>query len=237
MIFVGTCGFPVSRERVFSSMDAVELQETFYDMPNSERMSRLKGEAHPDFKFSVKVFQGITHGPGSPTMKRSKQFTPAENTGNLKPTHQNLELWNSFRKETLALAPSLYIFQTPPSFGSEEQLRDAYEFFKNIQHEAKVGWEPRGKAYNNAEMTIKIFDDLGVVHVYDPFRRSPIKVSGLQYLRLHGKGNGETNYSYIYTDGDLYELHLKVQKYSEAFVMFNNMNMFEDAKAFRSKFL
>ncbi|MEM0123367.1 MAG: DUF72 domain-containing protein [Conexivisphaerales archaeon] len=236
MIFVGTCGFPKSREQIFSTMNAVELQETFYDMPDFKKINRLKSEAPPNFKLSVKVFQGITHHPGSPTMKKAMHFHSDESTGGLKPTSQNLELWNSFIKETAVLAPALYVFQTPPSYGSEEQLRDAYEFFKNIKSDAKIGWEPRGKAYENSGMVVRIFDDLGIVHIVDPLRRSPIS-RGLQYFRLHGKGNRETNYSYNYTDKDLYELYLKVRDFSEAFIMFNNINMFENAKVFMEKFL
>ncbi|MFP3348120.1 MAG: DUF72 domain-containing protein, partial [Thermoproteus sp.] len=33
-VIVGTCGFPRSRREVYRSLDAVELQETFYNLPN-----------------------------------------------------------------------------------------------------------------------------------------------------------------------------------------------------------
>ncbi|MEM4494124.1 MAG: DUF72 domain-containing protein, partial [Pyrobaculum sp.] len=68
-VFVGTCGFPKARRVIFNTLDAAELQETFYNLPDPERMSALRREA-PDFHFTAKVFQGITHPPGSPTLKK-----------------------------------------------------------------------------------------------------------------------------------------------------------------------
>ncbi|MCI4446490.1 MAG: DUF72 domain-containing protein, partial [Pyrobaculum sp.] len=38
-VLVGTCGFPTSRKTIYATLDAVELQETFYNMPNPERMA------------------------------------------------------------------------------------------------------------------------------------------------------------------------------------------------------
>lgn len=237
MIKIGICGFSVKKELIYSTLDVVELQETFYSMPNYEKMKRLRSEAPESFEFSVKVFQGITHDFSSPTMRRAKNFTPSVNTGLLKNTKENLELWDSFKKRTSILKPVMYVFQTPPSYGTEDQLKQAYNFFKEISGEARIGWEPRGKAYENLQMLFKIFDDLSLVHIVDPFKRKPIKPFGLQYFRLHGKGSKEVNYSYNYTDNDLFELYSMVKEYDRAYVMFNNIKMFENAKIFKEKFV
>lgn len=101
-VLVGTCGFPKSRRVIYSTLDAVELQETFYNMPNPEKMAQLRREA-PDFRFTAKVFQGITHSPDSPTFKRTRGFKPGVGHGLLKPTRENLQLWDQF---TEAVAPS-----------------------------------------------------------------------------------------------------------------------------------
>ncbi|MGC9209457.1 MAG: DUF72 domain-containing protein [Nitrososphaeria archaeon] len=237
MIRVGTCGFPVRRELIFRTLDAVELQDTFYSMPDFERIRKLRAEAPEGFHFSVKVFQGITHSASSPTMKRAKNFIPSERVGMLRPTKENLELWDRFRKEVLVLSPVLYVFQSPPSFGSEEDLRNAYEFFRSVQGDGRIGWEPRGKAYENLKLLIKIFEELNVVHIVDPFRRKPFYVSSPMYFRLHGKGSGEVNYSYNYTDSDLLQLYEMIKGYDNSYVMFNNIKMFENAKIFKEKFV
>lgn len=237
MIYVGVCGFPAKRELIFKTLDAVELQDTFYNMPSFERLSKLKSEAPSDFKFSVKVFQGLTHSISSPTMKKAKNFIPSPKHGLLRPTKENLELWERFKKETVVLNPVLYVFQTSQSFGTEDDLKGAYEFFKEIHNEARIGWEPRGKAYENPSYLIKIFEDLGIVHIVDPFRRKPITSSGFQYFRLHGRGGEEVNYGYNYTDADLLELYQRVKDYEESYVMFNNIKMFDNAKIFKTKFV
>ena len=237
MIKTGICGFSAKRELIYSTLDAVELQETFYSMPNAEKIRKLRIEAPENFDFSVKVFQGITHGFNSPTMKKAKNFTPNANVGLLKDTRENLELWEIFKKQTSVLNPVVYVFQTPPSFGSEDQLKQAYSFFREINGEARIGWEPRGKAYENLQLLLKIFEDLSLIHIVDPFKKKPIKAFGLQYFRLHGKGSGEVNYGYNYTDNDLFELYNMVKNYDRVYVMFNNIKMFENAKIFKERFV
>ena len=57
------------------------------------------------------------------------------------------------------------------------------------------------------------------------------------YFRLHGKGSGEVNYSYNYTDSDLLQLYEMIKGYDNSYVMFNNVKMFENAKIFKEKFV
>ncbi len=227
---VGTCGFPVSRALIFSTLDAVELQETFYSMPDPVRMKYLRNNAPEGFEFAVKVFQGITHGPESPTMRRAKNFKPGNDLGKLKPSRANVELWESFYRAVKPLGPSFYVFQTPPSFGSNEDMKNALEFFK-ITGNQRIGWEPRGRSFENIAALKDIFKETGIVHVYDPFRRDPLVKCEISYIRLHGIGNRDTNYGYRYTENDLKELiNKKLSGMSQVYVMFNNIYMFENAK-------
>ncbi len=96
---VGTCGFPTARSRYYSLFKVVELQDTFYDLPTQERMSNLRREAPADFQFAVKVFQGLTHTSDSPTwrrIRRARLTGDLSNYGSLRPTRENLELWDEF---------------------------------------------------------------------------------------------------------------------------------------------
>jgi uncharacterized protein YecE (DUF72 family) len=229
---VGTCGFPVSRALIFSTLDAVELQETFYSMPDPNKMKRLRNNSPEGFEFTVKVFQGITHGQESPTMRRARNFKPQNDLGKLKPSKANIELWESFYAAVEPLRPSFFVFQTPPSFGTDVDMKNALEFFK-ITGNKRIGWEPRGISFKNTEVLKKIFEETGIVHVYDPLRRNPLANSEILYIRLHGIGNKDTNYSYRYTEGDLKELNKKILGKSQVYVMFNNIYMFENAKEFK----
>lgn len=228
-MIVGTCGFPRGRREVYRRLDGVELQETFYNMPDEEKMKRLAAEAPPGFVFTVKVFQGLTHPAGSPTYKRTKGFRPGEGHGYLRPTKENLELWDEFKKRVERLKPRVYVFQTPPSMRAD-MLREALEFFKSISGEGTYAWEPRGEVAK-IEGLDYILAEVGVSLVVDPLRRG-VPRSPVHYFRLHGLGKGEVNYRYKYTDEDLKRL-AELVRGLDAYVMFNNVYMFEDAVRFK----
>jgi len=63
--------------------------------------------------------------------------------------------------------------------------------------------------------------------VYDPFQRQPVH-GNLAYFRLHGIGG----YRYRYKDEDLTLLKW-CRPYGEAYCLFNNVSMFEDAMRFK----
>jgi uncharacterized protein YecE (DUF72 family) len=76
-----------------------------------------------------------------------------------------------------------------------------------------------------------------MVHVVDLLRHDPASSVCLVYCRLHGLGKREVNYAYRYTDDDLQQLARKLSALEkigceEAYILFNNVNMFEDAKRF-----
>jgi uncharacterized protein YecE (DUF72 family) len=64
--------------------------------------------------------------------------------------------------------------------------------------------------------------------MYDPFQRQPVH-GKLAYFRLHGKGG----YRYRYNDEDLVTLLEWCRPYEEAYCLFNNVSMFEDAMRFK----
>ncbi|WP_052883305.1 DUF72 domain-containing protein [Thermoproteus tenax] len=229
VVIVGICGFARSRRDVYSALDAVELQETFYNLPNEERLRALSREAPPGFVFTVKVFQGITHPPTSPTFKRTRGFRPTENHGLLKPTSENLELWDLFRRLTKPLGARVYVFQTPPSMRTEH-LSAALEFFRTIRGDETIAWEPRGEVAN-VEGLDAALAEINVSLVVDPLKR-PLPNSPIHYFRLHGMG-GEVNYRYKYTDDDLNKLLIISKKAKNPYIMFNNIYMFDDAVRFK----
>ncbi len=229
-MIVGTCGFPRSRREVYRSLDAVELQETFYNLPNEQRMENLAREAPEGFVFTVKVFQGITHPAGSPTYRRTRGFKPGEGHGLLRPTRENLELWDLFRRLVAPLKPRIYVFQTPPSMRAD-LLREALEFFRSIGGEGAFVWEPRGEIATVRDLDAALAD-VGVSLVVDPLKRG-VPRSPVHYFRLHGLGKGEVNYKYKYTDSDLIRLKNSIKNLKNSYIMFNNIHMFDDAMRFK----
>jgi len=102
----------------------------------------------------------------------------------------------------------------------------------------KLAWEPRGTWKAHLEQVRKLCDQLDLIHVVDVLRSEPATVSKTCYFRLHGLGLGEVNYKYNYTPDDLRRLREATLRFLDRgatpiFVMFNNMTMLDNARAFR----
>jgi uncharacterized protein YecE (DUF72 family) len=231
MVKVGCCGFPVNKKEYFKKFSLVELQSTFYEIPSKiETVKKWREEAPKDFEFTLKAFQVITHDSKSPTYKRLKRkFGDLKNYGFFKNTKEVFRAWETTREIAKALDSRIIVFQCPASFKPEkENIENFRKFFKKIKEKNFIfAWEPRG---NWLENLIKgLCKELNLVHCVDPFKQKPL-FGKINYFRLHGKPN--YNLRYKYTNEDLKEL-LKFCDKKENYVLFNNLNMFEDAQKFQ----
>ncbi len=98
-------------------------------------------------------------------------------------------------------------------------------FFESVgKTEFLLVWEPRGEW---SEQTIKdLCCELGLVHCVDPLVRMPL-YGQPWYFRLHGA----PRYRHRYSKEELE--HLKgVIGDKESYVLFNNLNMYNDALTF-----
>jgi len=233
MIWTGTCGFGRAQAGVMRTLAALEVQETFYRPMSTDRAARWRDLAPPGFRFSVKASQFITHDAGSSTYRRSGRVIPDEQRaqyGGFQDSAPVREGWEATRAIAETLRANAIVFQTPPTFGSTEANRNAlYRFFESVRTEAVKAIELRaGWATHLVE---RICDDLGLVHVVDPFEKEPATY-GLAYFRLYGSPPGSTMHRYTYTDADLLRLKGICAEYDDAYVMFNNQTMYADAIRF-----
>jgi len=237
---IGCCGFPTARKTYYRTFPLVELQSTFYKLPRERTVMRWREEAPPSFEFSVKAWQVITHPATSPTWRRMK--TRPKDIGRyglLKPTRQNFEAWDAIRHVCDLLRSRICLVQCPPQFSpSPKNIRNLTAFFSEIdRHGIIIAWEPRGEWTQKLGEIRRICEELDLIHVVDPLRRAPSLPAPVAYLRLHGLGRREFNYSYNYSDQDLSRLsqevsNLEGQGTMEAYVLFNNISMLDDAKRF-----
>jgi uncharacterized protein YecE (DUF72 family) len=229
-IKVGCCGFPVNRREYFRHLPVVEVQQTFYQPPKADTARRWRQEAPPGAEFTLKAWQLITHEAKSPTYRRLKRPLSEEErrqAGAFRPTALVREAWEVTREVAAALAARVVVFQCPASFTpTPEHVADLTTFFRHLPQDGlTLAWEPRG-AWPREEV-LRLSAALGLIPVGDPLATDPYP-GPVAYFRLHGRGG----YRYRYTDADLAQLARLVKERQEAYVLFNNLSMWEDAQRF-----
>jgi len=236
MIKVGCCGFAKGKKEYFKHFKLVEIQQTFYRIIPEDTLERWRREAPDDFEFTVKAFQGISHPIRSPTWRRSGlELKGDEKYGNLQPSKEVMDSWEITRKACKILGARICVIQLPKGFkDTEENIRNAKEFFSNIDREdLEIAIELRGWKDENIKRLCEEFD---LIDCRDPFASRPTYIGqrSISYLRLHGSPPGSKMYSYRYTDDDLSKLAKMVREIGgrESYVLFNNIYMFDDAKRF-----
>lgn len=229
-ILVGCCGWAGKQADYFRDFTVIEIQQTFYKPPQSQTLQRWREQAPGDFVFCLKAWQLITHPASSPTYRKAKIEIPSDRRhryGFFRPTDEVLEAWEVTRAAAEILRAAVVIFQCPASFKpTDENKENLRRFFKTIGPQPfTLAWEPRGK-WADREIA-ELCGELGLIHVVDPFARSPV-TGGLIYYRLHGIGG----YRYQYTDADLSRLRDMIPPGLDSYVMFNNVHMRDDALRF-----
>jgi uncharacterized protein YecE (DUF72 family) len=125
------------------------------------------------------------------------------------------------------------LFQTPASFTpAADNVARMRRFFERIERpRARLLWEPRGVPWVDARpLALSLCDDLGLVHVVDPFVTAPTPEHPV-YWRLHGIDGARHSYD----DAELMQLTelLQQQKHpGTAYVLFNNLPRVGDASRF-----
>lgn len=228
-IKVGCCGFVISQQKYFRLFRLIEIQSTFYQLPELKTAEKWRESSPAGFEFTMKAWQLITHEPSSPTYRRLREkISPQkfERYGRFRPTEEVLEAWQRTALFARTLGATLVLFQCPASFRpTEENVANMRDFFGQIPREGlQFAWEPRGKWPK--ELIRQLCEELELIHCVDPFKDKPL-FGNFQYFRLHGI----TGYKYHYTDEDLEQLKKWVAK-RPSYLLFNNNWMKEDALRF-----
>ncbi len=230
LIKIGCCGFPVKKAVYAAHLSVVEVQQTFYEPPRVVTARRWRTEMSPEFEFTLKAWQLITHDAKSPTYRRLKTvLSPEERSqaGGFKPTPLVRRAWEATREIAAALNARVILFQCPASFGpSPQNIDNLRRFFQELnRHPFRLAWEPRG-SWPPPEVE-RLCRELHLIPASDPFT-NPLVPCPIAYFRLHGR----TGYRYAYTKADLLELTNFLTDQKEAYILFNNINMWDDARQF-----
>jgi uncharacterized protein YecE (DUF72 family) len=233
VIKVGCCGFRRAQSEYAAQFAVVEVQQTFYQPPQVKTLERWRADAPPDFEFTLKAWQLITHEARSPTYRRLKrELTEAEKAeaGSFRPTGIVREAWDVTLACAEALKATRVLFQCPSSFTpTREHVRDLRQFFAHIEHTRRnlvCLWEPRGNWPE--ELVRELCGELDLTHVVDPFAARTL-TPGRCYYRLHGR----TGWRYQYEEDELAELITMLPPKGVSYVLFNNVRMLDDAARFQ----
>ncbi len=196
----------------------VEINSTFYRIPKlstAEKWRKEVDEINPNFEFTIKCSQIITH---------KDKFS----------SKTSIWVFNQMKEIAKALKTNILLFQTPSSFKpTEENLKNVKNFFKNIEREnLTLVWEVRWEKDWTEKIVKDVFSGLGINQCVDPFRQNCFHYKDLIYYRLHGLGR--RMYDYKFSEKELKELIKKVKKEKNTYVLFNNMSCYEDAMRFSS---
>lgn len=252
MVVIGTCGYGYydpgedwqdryesKLQAVSEAFPAVELNRTFYSLPQVSTAERWRREAVADFEFVVKAWQAVTHPWRSPTWNGHRDEVAdvtTDDLGLLQPTDAVLDAWEETMARVRALDARVVLVQTPPSFDhSEAHVENVRAFFERADRdEVDVAWEPRGDWIDHPAAVQELCAELDLVHVVDLMRTEPLDDDHVGYVRLHGLNDDPYDYDYEYTDDELDELAAKLRRFadrrSRVYCMFNNYEMYRDAR-------
>jgi len=224
MIKVGCCGFAGGRKKYFEKFDVVEIQQTFYKPPRIQTVRKWREDAPKNFEFTMKAWQIITHPSSSPTYRKAG-IEAKPTYGFFQNNADVMNAWEKTREIAKELMAKIIIFQCPASFKeSRENIENMQNFFSSLSREFIFGWEPRGAW--RAETIKEVCEELGLVHVVDPFKSKSVH-GEIKYYRLHGIGS----YNYDYTIDELKKLVEFCD--NTAYCMFNNTKMLKNALEFK----
>ncbi len=226
-----------SKLQVYARLfNTVEINSTFYRLPRLSTAEKWRKEAdavNPDFEFTVKAYQGITH------LHRFQSKTSPLNG-----KKESLVFYEAVKEICLALHAKLILFQTPASFKpSKENIDAMINFFEKINRKNITAvWEPRGEWYDDIALIKRVCLNCNLVHCVDPFRNDPLVFGEdkIAYLRLHGFGK-PSMYRYNFSKEELLKLQRKIRLLSnelnDIYIFFNNDMCYHNGREFRSLIL
>ncbi len=160
-------------------------------------------EVNPKFEFAVKLPKLITH---------VSHFT-------------DLGTWEKIKSIGEALDAKIMVARIPRNFTDKAvNIKKIEDFMGSVGRKFKIGLEaPEWKR----ETIEKVFSELDIIHIVNPFEEKPIKQKTNYY---HLNGIGATMYRYRFKDADLERLKGMVKK--KDYVLFNNIFLYEDSMRF-----
>jgi len=195
----------------------VEVNATFYKVPQLSAVKRWRRQVKEDFVFTVKCNRAITH---------DTPFVLNE---------QNRAVMAEMQQICDTLKAPFLVLQTPASLAPSDDTLERIEAFFEAHSALQYAWEPRGDAWSAAPVRKRLAQlsaRRDVVLVSD-LSRSPATVTNRAlYSRLFGT---DTFYNrHQFDDGELQTIQNAAESSGadRAFLVFHTVRMYGDAQRF-----
>jgi len=192
----------------------VEVNSTFYQVPNLKTVESWRRQVSPDFEFAVRCNKDVTH------------------TYQFQPTEEAFKVFNQMITICKTLGADILHMQTPSSFQpSEENARLLDSFMQSTDHKSvRIALEVRGNNQNLTPDFVKIMQKHKMIHSVDLANdEEPAYKSDILYTRLFGKGKHNV---YQPTDQELRSIDDRASSgtHKKAVVSFHFVRMYQDAR-------
>ncbi len=195
------------------AFDFVEVNSTFYEIPNLKLVESWRRLVPPNFEFAVRCNRALTH-------KYKFQSTP--------------EAFDVLEKMTTicsTLKAEILHLQTPPTFPPSKTNVDLIRnFFSTTDLKGiRIALEMRGGKRSLNQDLVKTMQDYNMIHCVDLSKgEEPAYKSDILYSRLFGKGPHNI---YQPTDEELRKIDRKASKgdHKTVAVSFHFVRMYNDA--------
>jgi uncharacterized protein YecE (DUF72 family) len=191
----------------------VELNSTFYQIPNLKLVKYWRKIVPADFEFSVRCYKDLTH------------------KYHLEPCEESIEIFKIMLKINKALNSKFMVLQTPSSMSfTKEKIQSIKCFFDNFDRRgSEIVWEIRKKDKKPlSPQLVGLMNDYNILHCVDLSKESPALESKTVYSRIFGKGEDNV---YQFTDEELIQIDSKIMNKdpAKAVLTFHNVRMYKDA--------
>jgi uncharacterized protein YecE (DUF72 family) len=191
----------------------VEVNYTFYEYPSVQTVERWRKIVPPDFTFSVRCHQDLTHNIG---------FVP---------TSQAYEIFYHMRSYCDILDSPYLVLETSPKYViNQENIKGARDFFSSLNLDGlRLVWEYRAPV---TQTLIDLMQNFRIIQCVDLSKQSPSYNLDVTYSRLFGKGQHNI---YQFTDDELAEIDQKAQGTNSKTVIlsYHGLRMNTDAARFK----
>jgi uncharacterized protein YecE (DUF72 family) len=198
--------------------DTVEVNSSFYRLPDPAVTTRWAAQTPPGFDFCLKLFQKFTHpgmyAKGAGTRGGAESPIPAVTDGDV----------DAFRRaiDPLASAGKLgaLLVQFPPSFRHGDAAREYLEWLLRAFSDYQAAVELRHRSWSDHQQEVLAFlkaRQAAWVQIDEPKFRFSIQqshlpnLSSLYYMRLHGRNaekwwthdHPDERYNYLYSPAEV----------------------------------